>query len=154
MEKIGAVNIYVCPTCGKGISTIVLSVGTVTPNPPCVNCRAGFMDSLEYQVIPALVSTGGIMLTITHAFYRPLELTQETEDWLLNGGLLLDELGKTAPIRPDPTRLGMSKREFIDLIPLMWGIEVVPDFQTRSIKRKAKPETKHEQRETEQGNNS
>lgn len=87
MDVPGAVLSYVCATCERRLSAIVLSSGAVPPLLCCVSCGA--------VMTRARVERGA--LTISAEFFRPSDeqiatLDALTRDHVARGGLLVRRL--------------------------------------------------------------
>lgn len=132
MEKIGALNRYICKACRKQVYTVNLNSGTTPFGVTCPHCGSDQCFSNFYRIGPVQPQTE---ITITHCFYRPTparldELNAEYQalllarghsgarvdgwdDHVLLGGLVFDRLGAHAPLaEPDPPWVGDNAAAF------------------------------------------
>jgi hypothetical protein len=106
MESKGEINEYVCRSCREITHSINLSHGTTPFGVRCPKC----LSSECTECLSSMYRLSRKPL-VTHAFYRPKELTPEVREYVLSGCLLFDQLDEAIakllvndPIMPDTSR--------------------------------------------------
>jgi hypothetical protein len=117
MEKIGAVNRYVCKS--HAFHTINLNVGTTPFTTLCPECKEESVSSV--YVIKNKITQ------VDYCWYRPIKdfivnLNVETQRHVLNGGLVLGKMGRVVPL-VDPVSLDWGVEEFSDFVKHYYGVE-------------------------------
>lgn len=119
MEQLGAINKYVCRVCNKHKFTLNLNTG-VTPFMLMCDSKAHkpdvFMQSSFYR--------GSSTMSIDKLFYRPIiwpeDADPSTHEHLINGGLLLADIGSDKLIGVMPDCGDVEYEEFFNFVEQYW----------------------------------